>query len=137
MVGSGTLFVEPVIASTSAVSPFPLPTIPVSTIQGYPIDIVHADPWTLVREGLALLFNAMPGVRVVAQVDTSQAALAEMERCLPHLALLDLELSDIAASEVLRRVREKKLRTKCAILATNKERKIVLEALRYGASATL
>ena len=70
----------------------------------------------------------------MAHVETAQPALAETERCQPHLALLDLGLSDIAASEVLRQVREKKLRSKCAILATKKERKTVLEAPRYGAS---
>jgi DNA-binding NarL/FixJ family response regulator len=60
-------------------------------------------------------------------------ALAEIERLEPTLALLDLGLSDLAATEVIRRVRDQGLPTRCAVLSTRKDRKTVLEVLRAGA----
>lgn len=92
-----------------------------------------ADELTLVREGLSALCNALKGFRVVSQVGSAEAALHEIERLQPAIALLDLALSDLAVTEVIRRVREKGLRTRCAVLSVRKDRKTVLEVLRTGA----
>ncbi len=85
------------------------------------------------REGLAALCNSIPGFRVVSQVGTASAALVEIERLQPALALLDLGLADLAASEVIRIVRERGFATRCAVLAARKDRKTILEVLRAGA----
>jgi DNA-binding NarL/FixJ family response regulator len=87
----------------------------------------------LVREGLAALCNSIPGFNVVSQVGTAAAALAEIERLRPAIALLDLGLSDLAATEVIRRVHEQSLPTRCAVLSDRRDRKTVLEILRAGA----
>ena len=97
------------------------------------VEILLADELTLVREGLAALCNSIRGFRVVAQAGTAAAALAEIERSEPHLALLDLGLSDLATTEVIRVAREKGLRTRCAVLSARRDRKTVLEVLRTGA----
>jgi DNA-binding NarL/FixJ family response regulator len=102
-----------------------------------PVDILLADELTLVREGLAALCNSLPGFRVVAQVGTAGAALAEIQRLEPTVALLDLGLSDLAATEVIRRVREQGIRTRCAVFSVRKDRKTVLEVLRTGACGYL
>lgn len=96
-----------------------------------------ADELTLVREGLAALCNCIPGFRVVAQVGTAAAALSEIQRLEPPLALLDLGLSDLAATEVIRRVRDQGLPTRCAVFSVRKDRKTVLEVLRAGACGFL
>jgi DNA-binding NarL/FixJ family response regulator len=101
------------------------------------VEVLLADELTLVREGLAALCNSIPGFRVVAQAGTAATALAEIERLEPALALLDLALSDLAATEVIRRVRDKGLRTRCAVLSIRKDRKTVLEVLRAGACGFL
>lgn len=97
------------------------------------VEILIADELTLVREGLAALCNSVPGFRVVAQAGTAMTALAEIERLEPPIALLDLGLSDLAATEVIRRVRDQGLRTRCGVLSARKDRKTVLEVLRAGA----
>ncbi len=109
--------------------------IPVS--EQRPVDILLADELTLVREGLASLCNSIPGYRVVSQVGSAGAALAEIQRLQPALALLDLGLSDLAATEVIRRVRDQGLRTRCAVFSVRKDRKTVLEVLRTGACGFL
>ncbi len=101
------------------------------------VEVLLADELTLVREGLAALCNAIQGFHVTSQVGTATAALAEIERLEPGLALLDLSLSDLAATEVIRIVREKGLRTRCAVISVRKDRKTVLEVLRSGACGYL
>jgi DNA-binding NarL/FixJ family response regulator len=59
--------------------------------------------------------------------------MSEIRRLEPAIALLDLGLSDLATTEVIRRVREAGLRTRCAVLSIRKDRKTVLEVLRTGA----
>jgi DNA-binding NarL/FixJ family response regulator len=101
------------------------------------VEILIADELTLVREGLAALCNSILGFRVVAQVGTAGGALEEIQRLAPDIALLDLGLSDLAATEVIRRVREQGLRTRCAVFSVRKDRKTVLEVLRSGACGYL
>jgi DNA-binding NarL/FixJ family response regulator len=115
--------------ATQAV-PFPAP-------EARPVDVLIADELTLVREGLAALCNSIAGFRVVAQAGTAAAALSEIQRLEPAVALLDLGLSDLAATEVIRRVRNDGLKTRCAVFSIRKDRKTVLEVLRTGACGYL
>ncbi len=117
-------------------SPVPQP-VPFLPPEGQVADILIADELTLVREGLAALCNSISGFHVVSQVGTAAAALVEIERLQPSLALLDLGLSDLAATEVIRRVRELGIRTRCAVFSIRKDRKTVLEVLRTGACGFL
>lgn len=118
----------PVTASQTGAAAIPAPRL---------AEVLLADELTLVREGLAALCNSISGFRVVAQAGTGAAALAEIQRLEPEVALLDLGLSDLAATEVIRRVREQGLRTRCAVFSVRKDRKTVLEVLRAGACGYL
>jgi DNA-binding NarL/FixJ family response regulator len=99
--------------------------------------VLLADEFTLVREGLAALCRALPGFEIVAQVETGQATVQEILRLAPDVALIDIGLSDLAASEVIRRVREEGSRTRCALISSRRDRKTVLESLRSGACGYL
>jgi DNA-binding NarL/FixJ family response regulator len=112
-------------------------SVPRPTPEIRPTDVLIADELTLVREGLAVLCTSLGGYRVVSQVGSATAALAEIERLQPAIALLDLGLSDLAATEVIRRVRDQGLRTRCAVFSVRKDRKTVLEVLRTGACGFL
>lgn len=104
-----------------------------SPFANRPVEVLIADELTLVREGLAALCGSVPGFQVVAQVGTAAAALEEIIRLEPDLALLDLSLSDLAATEVIRTVRERGIPTRCAVFSVRKDRKTVLDVLRSGA----
>lgn len=114
------------LSALSAVLALPNPENP-------PVGILLADELTLVREGLAAICNSIPGFRVISQVGTASAALAEIERLQPAVALLDMGLSDRNASEVIRISRDRGFGTRCAVLAARKDRKTILEVLRAGA----
>jgi DNA-binding NarL/FixJ family response regulator len=122
-------------------SPLPTPasaeTVALAGPGSAPVEVLLADELTLVREGLAALCNSIGGFHVVAQAGTAATALSEIERLEPALALLDIGLSDLAATEVIRRVRDQGLRTRCAVFSIRKDRKTVLEVLRAGACGFL
>lgn len=99
--------------------------------------ILLADDLTLVREGLAALCNAQPQLKVIGQFSEGAAALRMIEAQQPDLAVLDLNLTDLFALEIVRRVREAGLRTKMVVLSTRRDRKTVVEALRCGVSGFL
>ena len=128
------------VSTSTSLHPIPVhapQTVAVPSVQELPVEVLLADELTLVREGLAALCNSIPGFRVVSQVGTAGAAFAEIQRLEPAVALLDLGLSDLAATEVIRRVRELGLRTRCAVFSVRKDRKTVLEVLRTGACGFL
>jgi DNA-binding NarL/FixJ family response regulator len=99
--------------------------------------VLLADDLTLVREGLAALCNAQPHYKVVGQFSEGVAALRAIEANPPDLAVLDLNLSDLFALEIVKRVRERGVRTKVVVLSTRRDRKTVVEALRCGVSGFL
>ena len=128
--------IYPPITETAS-EPIPFASSDAVRVSARPTDVLLADELTLVREGLTALCNAIDGFRVVSQVGSAESALTEIERLEPSIALLDLGLSDLAATEVIRRVRERGGRTRCAVLSTRKDRKTVLEVLRTGACGYL
>ena len=109
----------------------------VPSTEARPVDVLIADELTLVREGLSALCNSISGFRVVSQVGTAGAALTEIQKLEPGIAMLDLGLSDLAATEVIRRVRDAGLKTRCAVFSIRKDRKTVLDVLRTGACGYL
>jgi DNA-binding NarL/FixJ family response regulator len=126
--------------STLTLHSIPLTASPNGTLpslEARPAEVLIADELTLVREGLAALCNRISGFQVISQVGTAAAALAEIQRLQPTIALLDLGLSDLAATEVIRQVRARGNRTRCAVFSVRKDRKTVLEVLRTGACGYL
>ena len=99
--------------------------------------ILLADELTLVREGLASLCDAQAQFHVVDQCSAGATALKLIEANPPDIAVLDLNLPDLFALEIVRRVREANLHTRIVVLSTRRDRKTVVEALRCGVSAFL
>jgi DNA-binding NarL/FixJ family response regulator len=99
--------------------------------------ILLADDLTLVREGLAALCDAQPHFKVMGQCAEGAVALRIIEAQKPDIAVLDLNLPDLFALEIARRVKEARLPTRIVVLSTRKDRKTVVEALRAGVNAFL
>ncbi len=81
--------------------------------------------------------NAQPHFKVVGQFSEGAAALKMIQAQQPDLAVLDMNLVDLFALEIVRRVREAGLRTKLLVLSTRRDRKTVVEALRCGVNGFL
>ena len=71
---------------------------------------------------------------VIGQYGSGSAALRAIHEIEPDFALLDLNLTDLHALEIVRQVRIAGLRTRTILLSMRRDRKTVLETLRCGAS---
>ena len=109
--------------------------VPVREPKTY--SILLADELTLVREGLAALCDAQAQYRVVGQCSTGADALKMVQSHRPDIAVLDLNLPDLFALEIVRRIKESNLPTRMVVLSTRRDRKTVVESLRCGVSAFL
>ncbi|MGH9665110.1 MAG: response regulator [Bryobacteraceae bacterium] len=99
--------------------------------------ILLADDMTLFREALVALCESGARFRVVAQCSDGTTALRLIQELRPDIALLDLNLQDLFALEIVRRVREENSPTRTVVLSTRRDSKMVVEALRAGASGFL
>ncbi len=99
--------------------------------------ILLADEFSLVREGLAMLCESAGTYRVCSQCSDGVAALSEIQARKPDIAILDLNLPRLFSLEIVRKTRESGLATRTIILSQKADRKLVLEALRNGASGFL
>jgi DNA-binding NarL/FixJ family response regulator len=99
--------------------------------------ILLADDLTMVREGLAVLCQMQPQYRVVAQFGDGRSALRFIHSHKPDIAILDLNLPDLFALEIVRKLREVQVSTRFVVLSTRRDHRTVLEALRAGVNAFL
>lgn len=98
------------------------------------ITIVVADDLTLVREGLAALCGQRPGFQVVGQCKDGLETVEAVARLRPLIALVDIGLPKLHISELVRKIREMPGPTRAIIMSARGDRKLVMEALRTGAS---
>jgi DNA-binding NarL/FixJ family response regulator len=62
-----------------------------------------------VREALVAMLGAVGGFRIVAEVDNDEAAVEAARRQLPHLALIEPELSDCRGWWAIQQIRVERL----------------------------
>jgi DNA-binding NarL/FixJ family response regulator len=103
--------------------------------ESKPVPIVLAEPLPLVREGLAALCDACPPYRVDGKCGDGTEAYRLIDSVRPAIAIIDLELPNLYALELVRKLRLAEIHTKTVILAMQADRKIVLDILRCGAHA--
>lgn len=98
------------------------------------VTVILAEEWTLVREGFARLIEADSRFRIVAHASEGAQALRLVETLQPSVAVVDLNLPDLFALELIRRASVVSPATKMIVLSTRRDRKTVVESLRAGAS---
>lgn len=99
--------------------------------------ILLADELALIREGLALVCESGGSHRVEFQCGDGITALELILEHRPDVAILDLNIPRLFSVEIVRKVQEHQLATRCVILSARPDRKLVMEALRAGVSGFL
>lgn len=97
--------------------------------------LIVAEELTLIREGLVLLCEDIPGCTVVAQCGDGAEVLTLVHRLQPDIAVLDLNIGVVYSVEVVRRLRESGSVTRFVILSTRRDRKTAVECVRAGVNA--
>lgn len=100
-----------------------------------PVSIVLAESLPLIREALAALCESRPPYHVAGHCGSGVDAVRMIESLKPAISIIDLELPNLYALEIIRKVRNAGIQTRSVILAFQADRKIVLDILRSGAHA--
>ncbi|MFI6869413.1 response regulator [Nocardia sp. NPDC050406] len=101
-----------------------------------PIRVLVADDQQLVREGLAFLLAAQPGIEVIGQAADGSEAVAATARLHPDIVLMDVRMPGIDGLEATRRITAAHA-AKIIVLTTFDLDEYVYTALRAGASGFL
>jgi DNA-binding NarL/FixJ family response regulator len=96
--------------------------------------LLIADEQSLVREGLVALCESTGRYTVIEQCPDGASAVERIRVARPDVALIDFAIPKLFSLEVIRKVREEELPTRMIILSARTDRKLVVEALRSGAS---
>jgi two-component system, NarL family, invasion response regulator UvrY len=90
------------------------------------------DDHQIMREGLRVLMQAW-NYKVVGESADTTEALAEIQRLIPDVLLLDLHLEGRSGLELLADLRRHNSLTRCVVLTMSAQPRMVAEALRMGA----
>jgi DNA-binding NarL/FixJ family response regulator len=98
-----------------------------------PIRILLVDDQRLMREGLRILLELEPDLRVVGEAGDGQAGLEAYARLQPEVVLMDVRMPGMDGVEATRRLRERWPEARVVILTTFDDDEYVFEGLRAGA----
>lgn len=101
------------------------------------IRIVLADDQLLVRAGIRALLETLPGYAVAAECADGHTALAEVERHLPDVVLLDIAMPGPSGIEIARMLRQRDPTVRILILSSIDRQEVVEQALEAGVNGYL
>jgi DNA-binding NarL/FixJ family response regulator len=107
------------------------------------IDVLLVDDQDLFREGVRIIIDAQPGMRVVGAAGDGREALGLVDQLAPDVVLMDIRMPDMDGVEATRQIfapdrvarREKPLRV--IVLTTFNLDDRAASAIRHGASGFL
>jgi len=99
--------------------------------------ILLADDHHLVRRGIRVLLEAIPGVEVVAEAGDGHEAMALIESKRPDVAVLDITMPGLNGLEVAARAAKEVPHTKVLVLSMHAGEAYVAQALRSGVAGYL
>ena len=101
------------------------------------IRIMTVDDHPLLRDGIAALINADPGMQLVAEACDGEEAMARFRLHRPDVTLMDLQMPNVNGTEAIGRIRSEFPDAKILVLSTYAGDVQVLGALKAGARGYL
>jgi DNA-binding NarL/FixJ family response regulator len=99
------------------------------------IRVFSVDDHPLVREGIAMMINVQPGMRMVAQASTGREAIERFREHKPDVTLMDLRLPDMSGIDAMIAIRAEFPEARIIILTTFDSDTESRKALAEGARA--
>jgi two-component system response regulator NreC len=102
--------------------------------QAEPAKVVLADDHSVVREGLRLMLDAQPHLRVVAEAGDIETTLRMTRAHRPRVLILDLNMPGGPSLDVIPELLESSPETRIVVLTMQDEPALAQATLRAGAS---
>ncbi|MEU5990277.1 response regulator transcription factor [Spirillospora sp. NPDC047418] len=99
--------------------------------------ILVVDDQTVVREGLVLLLELLPGIEVAGACGDGERAVAMVEELRPDVVLMDLRMPRMDGVEATRRIKDAHPDVGIVVLTTYADDDSIFAALRAGARGYL
>jgi two-component system nitrate/nitrite response regulator NarL len=93
------------------------------------------DDHALFRNGLIALLESK-GIHAEAS-DSFEQGMADIERLLPDIVLLDLRMPNLSGLEILKKIKAKSIKTVVIMLTTSTEESDLRDCLKHGAQGYL
>jgi NarL family two-component system response regulator LiaR len=102
-----------------------------------PVRVVVVDDQGIVRRAVRTWLESKPGIEVVGEAASGEAALRLVKRLRPHVVLMDLVMPGLGGVEAIRRIADRGLETRVLALTSFGTDLDIAPALRAGAVACL
>lgn len=96
------------------------------------VKIIIADDHSMVREGLKQLLELEGDIKVIGEAIDGEDCLKLLQRVVPQILLLDIDMPKINGLDVLKKIKEKKIDLKVIILTVHNEIEYLLKAVEIG-----
>jgi len=101
--------------------------------MAHDIRIMIADDHPIVRRGLVQLIQDDPMMKIIAEADDGEAALARIEETIPQIAVLDVDMPKLDGFGVAREIQKRRLPVDVVFLTIHCEEDIFHAAMDMGA----
>jgi len=97
------------------------------------IRIVIADDHPIVRRGLVQVIQDDPLLKIIAEADDGETALARIEEMIPQIAVLDVDMPKLDGFGVAREIQKRRLPVEVVFLTIHGEEDLFHAAMDIGA----
>jgi two-component system nitrate/nitrite response regulator NarL len=101
------------------------------------VRVFVADDHPMYREGLVRAIRERPDLELVGESADGRAALPEIRRLAPDVAVLDVRMPGLTGTEVLNAIARERIATRVVFLSAHVESELVYRAVALGAAAYL
>jgi len=98
------------------------------------ISVVLADDHVIMRQGLKVLLDKQPGMKVVGEANDGSVAITLVEELSPDVVVMDVNMPDVDGISATRKIAEIAPMAKIVALSMATNKKFVTEMLKAGAS---
>lgn len=96
------------------------------------VKIIIADDHSMVREGLKQLLELDGDIEVIAEAKDGMECLDKLKSISPDILLLDINMPNLNGLDVLKKIKEQKMKVKVIILTVHNEVEYLIKAMDIG-----
>ncbi|HXD18819.1 MAG TPA: response regulator transcription factor [Vicinamibacterales bacterium] len=100
-----------------------------------PLRILIADDHAIVRQGLKLLIDSQPDMKVIAEAATGDAAVDQATALKPDVVIMDVSMPGLNGLLATRTLKQRQPETAIVALTRHEDKSYLEDLLRAGASA--